>query len=148
MEVLDRVAIEKLQRLCEWLDSLPYKSAGSRHISSKHPDLVCWLDPKWSLKRKYVDVIFYSVGWGWRLRKDWRKRLDEIMAGFPHMKPKDFVRRKACPHWFGQVLSVQIWLSDYPTGRYAGFFKVTVILEDSGVKVSDFIEVWEVVSEA
>lgn len=148
MELLDRVALEQLQRLCEWLDSLPYKSAGSRDISSKHPDLVCWLDPKWSLKRKYVDVIFYSVGWGWRLRKDWRKRIDEIMAGFPRLKPKDFVRHKTFPDWFGQVLSVQIWLSDYPSGRSAGLFKVTVVLEDFGVKASDSIEGWEVVSEA
>ena len=58
MELLNKVAIEQLQRLCEWLDSLPYKSASLSDISSNHPDLVYWLDPKWSLKRKYVNVIF------------------------------------------------------------------------------------------
>lgn len=79
METLDIGTIEQMQRLCEWLDSLPYKSAYSSDICRKHPDLAYWVSLDWLPERKYANAIFYQGGWGWRLRKDWRKRIDELL---------------------------------------------------------------------
>lgn len=67
--------------LCEHLDAHKYKCsnvAGLKNnhlIYSKYPavrDMYAWM--------RYNDVspIFYSEGWGWRLRKDWRERLESI----------------------------------------------------------------------
>lgn len=46
-----------------WLDQQP------RHASYDRPD---WFGDR-HLKAQRDEIVFYSSGWGWRLRKGWRQ---------------------------------------------------------------------------
>jgi hypothetical protein len=54
MVKIGRVNLEELQRLCEWLDSIRYKSAYGGDICSKHPDLAYWISPEWLPQRHFL----------------------------------------------------------------------------------------------
>ncbi len=89
---LTKKAIGDLRRFCEWVDGLPRKSvypsviglaATVYGVAPCPEESIYWLSEAWREQRKYADVIFYGKGWGWRLRKNWRERLDQIESELP-----------------------------------------------------------------
>ena len=89
MTTLTPKEISDLRRFCEWLNTVPRKSvypgtmslaARLHKIESPPEDITYWLSNAYREKRKYADAIFWSGGWGGRLRKHWRERLDQIEA--------------------------------------------------------------------
>jgi hypothetical protein len=75
---LTKSVLSDLTALCEFLDSLPYKSAYKSEISILKPQFRYLLTQDYYLVRKYVDCIFYMKGWGWRLRKNWFDNINNI----------------------------------------------------------------------
>lgn len=68
--------------LCEWLDGRPRKAAYCNHYL---------LTRTYRAQRRYVHLVFFSRGWGWRLYSGWRERLvaleNEIGAQIPLPMP-------------------------------------------------------------
>jgi len=65
--------LNDLEHLCEWLEQQPRKAGyvrvrGIWYVESGYVTLPAY-------KAVRDGVIFYSSGWGWRLRKDWRATL-------------------------------------------------------------------------
>lgn len=67
--------------LCEDLAKRPRKAAYSSNVKNNY----LFLSEDKAVKAMYtwmrqndVSPIFYNEGWGWRLRKDWRERLESI----------------------------------------------------------------------
>ena len=60
------------KELCEYLDGRPGRSA-TKALIPNH--LTYLLTGKTLKQRQELDVVFYARGWGWRLRMDWRNRL-------------------------------------------------------------------------
>lgn len=67
--------------LCEYLEKRPRKSSYySSQITNSHllGDNAMFLGMRKWMKYNDCDCVFYSTGWGWRLRKNWRERLASI----------------------------------------------------------------------
>lgn len=67
--------------LCEDLEKQPRKAAYSSRVKNSYlfhsedkavKEMYNWM------RQNDVSPIFYNEGWGWRLRKDWRERLESI----------------------------------------------------------------------
>lgn len=72
VEVLTRGERKVLwKELCEFLETRPRKCAYRCYVPTH---LIGLLVSK-SLKVERECYIFYSTGWGWRLRKNWRTNL-------------------------------------------------------------------------
>ena len=63
------------QELCEYLNQQPGKSAPKADIPGH---LLYLLSHRKKRQRSNLDLVFYASGWGWRLRRDWTKRLKNI----------------------------------------------------------------------
>jgi hypothetical protein len=76
--------LKKWRGLCEWLDQQKYKAAHYSAIPQEwRPLTYVGGNPTGQRARdvRYeVGVIFYQPGWGWRLRIDWRDRLEALEA--------------------------------------------------------------------
>ncbi|MFN3650057.1 MAG: hypothetical protein ACK47B_10805 [Armatimonadota bacterium] len=75
MSEFDPLNLDLWQELCEFLASRPRKCAYARFIPNHLSPLVS-ADAKSA--RAQVGLIFWSTGWGWRLRKNWQERLDTL----------------------------------------------------------------------
>lgn len=75
---LSRTEIVELQRLCDWLDTQPCRSATSSDVIRALPDCKHWVSHAWKGKRKEARVIYYQVGYGWRLHRFWQRQLDKL----------------------------------------------------------------------
>jgi hypothetical protein len=74
--------LEEWEGLCIWLNGVRKKAthwaSGKipyQHLLSQDP-----LMPemrKW-LKENSFELVFYSTGWGWRLRKDWKEKIEKL----------------------------------------------------------------------
>lgn len=70
--------------LCEWLEKQPKQSSYYSNIPKKYnshllvTDIQIFLGMRKWMKENECDCVFYSSGWGWRLRKNWRIRLERI----------------------------------------------------------------------
>lgn len=73
--VLSRLKIsmlDELERHCEWLEAQPY------HASYDRPFWLLSRNAHAGRIRRYVGVVFWSTGRGWRNRKNWRERLAAV----------------------------------------------------------------------
>lgn len=72
------------RRLCEWLDGRRRKCAYASQMPEEFRRLVYIGGNRTGAAahaaRVELQLIFYSAGWGWRLRKNWRGRLAELEA--------------------------------------------------------------------
>ncbi len=75
---ISRSEIVELQRLCDWLEMQPCKSAMSSEIMRALPDCRHWISHAWKGKRKEARVIYYQVGYGWRVHRYWQRKLDKL----------------------------------------------------------------------
>lgn len=75
--------IENWQELCESLEKVKRKAT---HWAKSGEVKQEWLlgqefnmpkTRKW-MKENNVELVFYSSGWGWRLRKDWKEKLEKL----------------------------------------------------------------------
>ena len=66
----------ELEQLCIWLSHQPCKSAYSTDVIAGLPQLQSWVSHAWKEKRRSARLIYYQVGYGWRLRRNWERRLD------------------------------------------------------------------------
>lgn len=73
---LTSAEIQELQQLCEWLSNQPCQSAYSGEIIQQFPKLSHWVSVAWKQRRKDAGVFYYHVGYGWRLHRQWRQRLN------------------------------------------------------------------------
>lgn len=73
---LTSLEIADLQQLCEWLDTQNCKSAYSAEVADRFPHLNYWVSSAWKPQRKDVGAFYYQVGYGWRLHRKWRERLE------------------------------------------------------------------------
>jgi hypothetical protein len=74
------VDIERLRHwrlLCEFLYARQSHSAYRWSIPSNLQYLL-WAETR--KERNALAVVFYSQGWGWRLRKDWQEKLAKAEA--------------------------------------------------------------------
>jgi len=71
--------VTDLQALCEWLEEKGTRHAAYRDtVEFYKPDLAYLLYPRW---KKFRDgALFWGTGWGWRLRKEWRQRVQELQT--------------------------------------------------------------------
>ncbi len=60
--------------LCEWLNEQPSKCS---YRGGPHGYL---LTDSYRRQRQQLDVVFYSSGWGWRLRRNWAANLNAVRA--------------------------------------------------------------------
>ncbi|TQE88650.1 hypothetical protein [Ureibacillus terrenus] len=77
----NRQDISEWIRFCEWLENQPRKAAYDvpneySHLVSQEKIFVNMR--KW-MQENDCDCIFWSSGWGWRLRKGWRERLNKCL---------------------------------------------------------------------
>lgn len=67
---------------CEWLNARKYKSAYQSDVPAKWRHLIyVGGNPTGQAARECrieAGLIFYYTGWGWRLRKGWSDRLEEL----------------------------------------------------------------------
>lgn len=75
---LSREEIVELQRLCDWLETQPCRSASSSDVVRAMPDCKHWVSHAWKGKRKEARVIYYQVHYGRRVHRFWQRRLDEL----------------------------------------------------------------------
>ena len=75
--------LNDLKALCEFLDRQPRKSC-YRDFTPESLRYV--LSPEFKGERE--GVLFYSSGWGWRLRKDWQAELEK--RGAPKQALKQY----------------------------------------------------------
>ncbi|WP_200321020.1 hypothetical protein [Sphaerospermopsis aphanizomenoides] len=76
----------ELQYLCEWMNDLPYKSFYWDLLPLNYfPDTLTgvlilhdWISREYRIKRRYAKVIWWRRGWGWRLSKDWKNKLESL----------------------------------------------------------------------
>ncbi|WP_346206802.1 hypothetical protein NSS89_01345 [Caldifermentibacillus hisashii] len=70
--------LQEWKELCEWLSTKKGKAAYTdgidvnQHLLSQEEIFVQMR--KW-MNENNVLPVFWSSGWGWRLRKDWKERL-------------------------------------------------------------------------
>ncbi len=67
------------REVCEFLDARYRKCAYATEL----PEHLRWLlwhpgSKRAQAERESAHLVFYSPGWGWRLRRGWRERLDEL----------------------------------------------------------------------
>ncbi|PIG90810.1 hypothetical protein CSQ79_24495 [Gloeocapsopsis sp. IPPAS B-1203] len=70
--------IKELEELCNWLSHQPCKSAYSADIAKSLPHLQQWTKTDWKSKRKAASLIYYQVTYGWRLCRNWEKRIKKL----------------------------------------------------------------------
>lgn len=63
-------------KLCYWLKEQPYHASYTMKFWSQRRDYEI------ARLRRYCRVVFWSTGHGWRLRKNWRERLQELALEF------------------------------------------------------------------
>lgn len=78
---LNQADVNEWIGLCEWLETQQRKC--SYRVPREYSHLISH-DPIFTSMRKYLkenecDCIFYSSGWGWRLRKNWRNRIEKSL---------------------------------------------------------------------
>lgn len=77
--------------LCEWLDAQKYKAAYRTEMPERYRPLVYRGGNETGRRareaREHLRLIFYYEGWGWRLRKGWRARLEELERGLSVSAP-------------------------------------------------------------
>lgn len=72
--------LEEWEGLCIWLDNQYRKASYSLPLEYKHlisQDKIFVEMRNW-LKDNQYQLIFYSSGWGWRLRKDWKDKINRL----------------------------------------------------------------------
>lgn len=76
--------LRTLRLFCEWLDARPRKSAYSSELSGFLSLPPCpeeaqyWTFKQMRKQRKEASCFFWHTGWGWRLRKNWKERLEQL----------------------------------------------------------------------
>lgn len=65
------------RELCHYLSLQPGNSATKTKIPAHLSYLLSHRNKR---QRMILDVVFYASGWGWRLRKDWVKRLSSVVS--------------------------------------------------------------------
>lgn len=73
--MLTKTDIAELLELAQWLERQPCKSAYSSEIP-KH--LRQWADSYMQPKRSHSKIIYYQVGYGWRLNRQWKSNLYKL----------------------------------------------------------------------
>jgi hypothetical protein len=76
----------ELNYLCEWMDSLPYKSFYPNQLPIKYfpkhrvgIDIILrWVSSEYRTKRRKAKLFWWCRGWGWRLFKGWRDKITEL----------------------------------------------------------------------
>jgi len=76
--MIDASEIEELEELCNWLNKQPCKSAYSVDIARSLPHLQHWTKTAWKPKRRTASLIYYQVTYGWRLCRNWEKRIKKL----------------------------------------------------------------------
>jgi hypothetical protein len=84
---MTRKHLKVWRAFCEWLNEQKWKSAYASEVPSQWRHLVyIGGNPTGRAAhdlRVKAKLIFYNPGWGWRLRKNWRERLEELEQGTP-----------------------------------------------------------------
>jgi hypothetical protein len=74
--------LEEWRAFCEWLNTRPRKCAYYHEVPTIWSHLVCAgagsEGAKARAARAEAGLIFYGVGWGYRLTRGWRSRLAEL----------------------------------------------------------------------
>lgn len=73
--------IEEWEELCIWLNgekrkaTRAYGDTPNKHLLSQDtlmPEMRKWM------KQNGFELVFYASGWGWRLRKDWKEKIEKL----------------------------------------------------------------------
>jgi hypothetical protein len=94
--------------LCQWLALRPSNS-GAYRLRSKE-----YLTKLPAKHRKELALIFYSAGWGWRLRKGWQERLEALRPDGVQSEPL-----RDCTACEGTGQRTEPPQSLYPGAQYA-----------------------------
>jgi hypothetical protein len=85
--------IAEWEVLCQSLDKIKGKSSYRSYCTEKVDGKWVMIDiPNWHLlsqepvmlgmrkwmKQNGYELVFYGSGWGWRLRKDWKEKIDRL----------------------------------------------------------------------
>ncbi|HEY1015984.1 MAG TPA: hypothetical protein VGE07_24965 [Herpetosiphonaceae bacterium] len=76
---LTTAVLDEFQRFCEWLEQRPNHAAYPLQVPNEFDRLISD-DRKIARLRRYVRILFWASGYGWRKRKTWRERLAELRA--------------------------------------------------------------------
>lgn len=76
--MLTKLDIAQLLQLSEWLELQPLRCASSGDIVNQFPHLRNWVSSAWLAKRNLAKVIYYQVGYGWRLHRNYKSRLAKL----------------------------------------------------------------------
>lgn len=84
--------LETWKAFCEWLDARPRKCAYYAEVPAEWKRFV---HAGYSREgraareaRAEAKLIIYGVGWGYRLRKGWRRRLSQLEAEVNKQRPR------------------------------------------------------------
>ncbi|MGG0939226.1 hypothetical protein ABHN11_24745 [Brevibacillus centrosporus] len=79
-ELVDTQQLTDLKKLCEFLVQQPGKCAYTGSVPRGLQYLLDrpLLEKRNQLKEKGLLPVFYSTGWGWRLRKEWESMLQTL----------------------------------------------------------------------
>jgi hypothetical protein len=82
----NKADLKEWEELCTFLEGVKGKATHfvnwrqkipNEHLLSQEP-LMRGMR-KW-MKENGYELVFYSSGWGWRLRKDWKEKLEWLKA--------------------------------------------------------------------
>lgn len=76
--MLTKQDVAGLLQLAKWLELQPCRSASSGDIANQFPHLRNWTTSAWLAKRNLAKVIYYQVGYGWRLHRNYKSRLAKL----------------------------------------------------------------------
>lgn len=85
----ERQRLDDWQALCAWLEGRPYNASynpkcqgdyllntGSVHRSNKDAKAINRWIRQITAERTRLQLVYWAIGWGWRLRKDYKEKLE------------------------------------------------------------------------